>query len=209
MKRNSEIEKSKRNKFLLVVSCAVLFVLLSVSSSYADTTDEDYWWNRGFPDIEPIRYGKASYELGDEVTVILTGIPNPNGNNFIDGFTIWIKYGKSGTNYVSGYDGRYVKANGGTALVTFIPAMKGLIEVEANSWDGDSSYDSNFPHGKMSNIITGEVYINYAMPNNNQDNDVSSSEESDDNSRTPGFEYISLIVAISIVGLIIRYRRYK
>jgi len=193
----------KRNKFLLVVSCAVLFVLLSVSSSYADTTDEDYWWNRGFPDIEPIRYGKASYELGDEVTVILTGIPNPNGNNFIDGFLVDMSYG-SGMDYVSGYDDRYVKANGGSALVTFIPSKAGDIEIKAWAFDGPPTTG-----GKMSELEFGELYINYAMPNNNQDNDVSSSEESDDNSRTPGFEYISLMVAISIVGLIIRYRRYK
>jgi len=110
----------------------------------------------GAPDIvNPIKFSKKQYEIGDDVVITLEGIPNPDGRDNIDGFLVNIMYGTDGTDYILNYHNKYVKATGDDATISFT-ASKGDTYITVEAWAFDYPESQG---GIMSETATGQVWI--------------------------------------------------
>ena len=107
------------------------------------------------PGIMPIQVDKSSYNLGDTVVITLEGIPEPLGRNTIAGFYVTIYYGKSGLDFIEGYDGKYITSSGNTKTISIIPSKGDIyITIEARAFDYPKDQG-----GLMSGRATRQIWI--------------------------------------------------
>jgi len=118
------------------------------------------------PDIKPIQFSEASYNLGDIVSITLEGIPNPKGTNQINGFLVNIFYGKDGYDYFPGYHQEYVYASGNTATISITPAKgDNYLTIEAWAFDAPESTGGLMSEKETASTwIKDEVYAPVVYP---------------------------------------------
>ena len=113
-------------------------------------------------------FDKSKYMLGDVITLKLTGTPNTiEGNSDVVGFKVWARHGKSGVDYLDGYDGTYVPCNDGfSATMKMTPRIGDVyILVEAIAFDGrDFDASANLPYGLPSNMARKSIYVEDEIP---------------------------------------------
>lgn len=107
------------------------------------------------PDIKPIHFNQADYELGDDVMITLEGVPNNAGTGEIHGFLVNIMYGKDGADYLPNYHLEYVYASGTTATITVTPA-KGDTYLTVEAWAFDAPESTG---GLMSETAEASTWI--------------------------------------------------